>query len=137
MAQEATTKKEIIQRSAPICRDALDAIQPHLREMDSAQQNNQLRKFIRHGRKLVRRARAYTRQLDELSPQSDGRTRYRRFVNNTFSALDWLDGSFDALASARGRLARKRAEEAVEDTRIARRAARRFGLRQSCVTFVS
>ena len=137
VAQEATTKREIIQRSAPICREALDAIQPHIREMGEAQQNEQVRKFVRHGRRLVRKARPYARQLDELSPQSDGRTRYRRFVNNTLSALDWLDAAFDALADGRARLAAKRGDEAVEDTNIARRAARRFGLRDSCITFVS
>ena len=137
IAQDSLTKSEIIERSAPICRDAIDAIRPHLREMNQALQNEQLRKFIRHGRKLVRAARPYARQLDELSPQSDGRTRYRRFVNNTLSALDWLDGAFDALASGRGRLAEKRSQEAGEDTDIARRAARRFGLRESCITFVS
>jgi hypothetical protein len=137
IAQEATSKREIIERSAPICRDALEAIQPHIVAMDEAERSNRPRKFVRHGRRLVDKVRPRVRELDELSPQSDGRRRYRKFVNNTDSALDWLDAAFDALAAGRVRLSRSRAETAVAHTNRARRAARRFGLRDSCVTLVS
>jgi hypothetical protein len=135
--EPATSKREIIERSAPICRDALEAIQPHIVAMNNAERNGKLRKFIRHGRRVVREARPRVRKLDVLSPQSDGRRRYRRFVNNTVSALDLLDGAFDALEARRGRLAQRRGDKSVAHANRARKAARRYGLRDSCVTLVS
>ena len=105
--------------------------------MEEAQRDDQPRKFIRRGRRLIDELRPPVRELDELSPQSDGRTRYRRFVNNTEETLDWLDAALDALAVGRGNLAQRRADTAVEHAGRARRAARRYGLRQSCITLVS
>lgn len=137
VAQEPLTKRQIINRSGEICANAVDAVTPHVRRMQRAQRREELRRFIRHGRRVIDTARPYVRRLDKLSPPSDGRTRYRRFVDNTDEALDLLDASLDALADRRGRLAVRRAEAAVEHTNRAERAARRFGLRESCILFVS
>lgn len=136
MAQ-AATKQEIIDRSGAICGDALVALAPHLQRMREAQRQERVRKFIRHGRRLVRTGRRFQRRLGDLRPPAEGRKRYRRFVNNTGTALDWLDGAFDALADRRGRLARRRSQTAQEHLDRARRAARRYGLRDSCIEFVS
>ena len=136
-AQDSATKQEIIDRSGAICGDALVALAPHLREMEEAERQGRVRKFVRHGRRLVRTGRRFQQKLADLRPPAEGRRRYRRFVNRTATALDWLDGAFDALADRRGRLARRRAQTAQEHLDVARQAARRYGLRDSCIEFVS
>ena len=134
---QAATKQEIIDRSGAICGDALVALAPHIRRMNEAQRQGRLRKFIRHGRRFVRTGRRFQRRLADLRPPPEGRRRYRRFVDQTAIALDWLDSALDALADRRARLARRRSQTAQEHLARARQAARRYGLRDSCIEFVS
>ena len=136
-AQDSATKEEIIDRSGAICSDALVALAPHIREMREAERQGRVRKFIRHGRRLVRTGRRFQGRLADLRPPTEGRRKYRRFVNRTATALDWLDDAFDALADGRGRLAQRRARTAQDHLDVARQAARRYGLRDSCIEFVS
>ena len=133
MAQESLTKPQIIDRSAGICRDLNEDVAPHVRRLNRAEKP---RGVIRHGRRFVRTSRPYVRDLAELVP-SDGARRYRRFVNNTDGALDLLAAALNALEARRGRLAERRADAAGNRAARAKGAARRYGLRRSCVRYVS
>jgi hypothetical protein len=133
MAQETLTKREIIDRSAGICRDLNEDAAPHVRRLQRADGR---REAVRHGRRFIRTSRPYVRDLRELVPPEGARL-YRRFVNNTSTALDWLDAAFDAIEARRGRLAKRRAEKAEVHAARAKRAARRYGLRRSCIRYVS
>jgi hypothetical protein len=133
MAQEPLTKRDIIDRSAGICRDLNEAVAPHVRGLNRAEKP---RGVIRHGRRFIRASRPYVRELGDLTP-SDGGRRYRRFVNNTDAAVDWLADALDALEARRGRLAQRRAAISGEHAARAKRAAKRYGLRRSCIRYVS
>ncbi len=133
VAQEPLTKDEIVARSGAICRDLNEAVAPHVRRLNRAERP---RGVIRHGRRFIRTSRPYVRDLADLVPP-EGEIRYRRFVNNTFSALNWLDAAIDALEARRGRLAESRADTAAARAARAKRAARRYGLRRSCIRYVS
>jgi hypothetical protein len=58
-------------------------------------------------------------------------------VNQTWTALDWLDETLDALDARRFRLAERRAEKTGDAAARAKRAAERYGLRRSCIRYVS
>ena len=131
-AQEPLTKSEIVDQSATICRDLNEDALPHARRLDNADGVNEA---VRHGRRFVRTSRPYVRDLADLKP-SAGR-RYDRFVNNTWMALDWLDEALDALDARRGALAKRRAQKAGNHADRAKRAAKRYGLRRSCIKYVS
>ena len=131
-AQEPLTKAAIIDQSGAICRDLNDDALPHLRRFVRSETR---RAAIRHGRRFVRTSRPYIRDLAGLKP--DAGRRYDRFLDQTWTALDWLDATLDALEARRGRLAERRAEETGDAATRARRAAKRYGLRQSCITYVS
>ena len=133
MAQdEPLTKQEIIDQSGGICRDLNEDALPHARRLNRADGVNEA---LRHGRRFVRTSRPYVRDLADLKP--DAGRRYDRFVNNTWTALDWLEDALDALEARRGRLAQRRAEKAENFANRARRAATRYGLRRSCIRYVS
>jgi hypothetical protein len=93
-------------------------------------------KVVRHGRRFIRTSRPYVRDLGDLDPAGEGR-RYRRFVNNTATALDWLDALINAVEANRGQLAEERAKKVSNHVARARRAAKRYGLRRSCIRYVS
>ena len=133
MAQETLTKDQVVARSGAICRDLLDATLPHVRKMRRADGPNG---FIRHGRRFVRESRPYVRDLRDL-PEPETAVKYRRFVNNTWEALDLLDKAFNALEAGRGNLAERRANESGDQAQVAKQAAKRYGLRDSCITYVS
>jgi len=133
IAQEPLTKGQIIDQSAAICRDLNEDVAPHARKMRRA---DGLNGFIRHGRRFVRTSRPYVRDLADLTPPDGGR-RYRRFVSNTQEALDLLERALNALEARRGRLAERRANESGEAAARAKRAAKRYGLRDSCITYVT
>ena len=132
MAQEPLTKGEIIDQSAAICRDLNEDALPHVRRLENADGVNEA---VRHGRRFVKTSRPYVRDLADLKA-SAGR-RYDRFAEKTWAALDWLDAAFDALDARRGALAERRAENASDAAARAKRAAKRYGLRRSCITYVS
>jgi hypothetical protein len=132
IAQEPLTKPEIVDQSGAICRDLNEDALPHARRFSGAETR---RGAIRHGRRFIRTSRPYVRDLADLKP--DAGRRYDRFVDKTWTALDWLDEALDALAARRGRLAGRRAEKVGDAAARARRAAKRYGLRRSCIRFVS
>jgi hypothetical protein len=132
IAQEPLTKEQIIDRSAGICRDLNEDALPHVRRMTRSDSVNEA---VRHGRRFIRTSRPYVRELADLKP-SAGRL-YDRFVNNTWTALDWLGEYLDAVEARRGALAERRGEKVGNHAQRARRAAKRYGLRRSCIVYVS
>jgi hypothetical protein len=131
-AQEPLTKPEIIDASGSICRDLNEDALPHARRLARADGR---REAIRHGRRFVRTSRPYVRDLADLKP--DAGRRYDRFVDSTWTALDWLDKFLNALEAHRFQLAERRGEKVGDAATRARRAAKRYGLRRSCITYVS
>jgi hypothetical protein len=131
-AQEALTKPDIVDESGAICRDLNEDALPHLRRLQQAETR---RAAIRHGRRFIRTSRPYVRDLADFKP--DAGRRYDRFVNQTWTALDWLGEYLDALEARRFPLAERRGDKVGDAAARARRAAKRYGLRRSCVKFVS
>jgi hypothetical protein len=132
---EDLSKQQIINRSGPICRDLLDAIQPHVEKADDARDNAQWDRFIREARRAIAAARPYGQELRSLRP-STGARRYGRFVDHGRAALNWLERGLDALEAERMELAKRRRQIAQEHFQRAKRAARRYGLRRSCIRVV-
>ena len=133
---ENLTKQQIINRSGPICRDLLDAIQPHVERANDARAKGQWDRFIREGRLAISTARPYGRELRRLRPETGAR-RYGRYLDHARTGLNWLEGALDALEAGREELAMSRQATAQEHFRRARRAGRRYGLRRSCIKVVS
>jgi hypothetical protein len=132
IAQDSLTKAEIVDASGAICRDLNADALPHLRRF---QQSETRRAAIRHGRRFIRTSRPYVRDLADLKP--DAGRRYDRFVNNTWTALDWLDEYLDALEARRFGLVERRGDKVGNHATRARHAAMRYGLRRSCIRYVS
>jgi hypothetical protein len=136
IAEEQLTKKQIINRSAPICGDLLEAIQPHVEKADDARDKMQWDRFIREGRRAISKARPYGRELRRLLPETGAR-RYRRFLDHAREGLDWLELALDALEAERTELANSRQLTARQHFARAKRAAKRYGLRRPCIKVVS
>jgi hypothetical protein len=136
VAAEDLTKRQIVNRSAPICRDLLDAIEPHLERIDDATSKAQWDRVIREGRRAISAARPYGRELRRLRPETGAR-RYGRFLDHARLALYWLGRSLDALEEERFDLTRERRQTALEHFARAKRAAKRYGLRRPCIKVVS
>ena len=136
VADEQLTKKQIINRSAPICTELLEAIRPHIEKADDAMAKEQWDRFIREGRRTISTARPYGRELWRLLPETGAR-KYRRFLNHAREALNRLDRALDAFEAERLELAKSRRQAAQDHLARARRAARRYGLRRSCIKVVS
>jgi hypothetical protein len=133
-AQDDTlTKSQVIDQSADICRALIADTERHVRRLQNADGPNGV---VRHGRRFVRDSRPYVRDLGDLQEPS-GAEKYRRFVDNTDEALDWLAKAFNALEARRGRRAERRATISGRHAARAKRAARRYGLRRPCVVYVS
>lgn len=130
--QDPLPKPIIVDQSGGICRDLNEDALPHARRMNRSDSVNEV---LRHGRRFIRTSRPYVRDLADLKP-SAGR-RYDRFVNNTSTALDWLRELLNAIEAQRGALAERRGEKVGNHADRARRAARRYGLRRSCIRYVS
>ena len=135
-AAEDLTKRQIINRSAPICRDLLEAIQPHAEKADEARDKQQWDRFIREGRHAISTARPYGRELRRLLPETGAR-RYRRYLNHAREGLDRLELALDALEAGRMELATSRQQAAQEHFARAKRAGKRYGLRRPCIKVVS
>jgi hypothetical protein len=133
---EDLTRRQIIERSAPICRDLLDAIRPHIERIEDATEKGQYDRVIREGHRAIDAARPYGRKLRRLRPDSGAR-RYGRFLDHSRAALDWLERALEALEAERVELARTRRQTAQEHFRRARRAAESYGLRRPCIKVVS
>jgi hypothetical protein len=118
MAQDSLTKPEIIDQSAGICRDLNEDALPHAKRFTEAETR---RAVLRHGRRFVRTSRPYVRDLADLKP--DAGRRYDRFVNQTWSALDWLDALLDAVEAHRRGLAAARRWAMPQPVRGARPSA--------------
>jgi hypothetical protein len=136
VAEEQLTKQQIISRSAPICKDLLDAVRPHLQKANDAEAKEQWDRFIREARRAIRAARPYGHELRGLRPRTGAR-RYGRFVDHGRAALNWLELALDALEARRIELAESRQQIAQRHFRRARRAAKRYGLRRPCIRMVS
>jgi hypothetical protein len=130
------TKPEIIERSAPICRDLLDAIQPHVEHVEDAESKAQWDRVIREGRLAIKASRPYGRELRRLRAET-GAHKYKRFIDHARVALDWLGRSLDALEEERLELATSRRQTALDHFARAKRAAKRYGLRRPCIKVVS
>ena len=136
VAEEQLTKQQIINRSAPICKDLLDAIQPHIREVEDAESKGEWDRVIREGRRAIRAARPYGRELRRLRPET-GAWKYGRYLDHAREALDWLERSLDALEAERLEAARNRRQTAQRHFARAKQAANRYGLRRPCIQVVS
>jgi hypothetical protein len=136
LAEEDLTKQQIIDRSAPICRDFLEAIEPHIEKADAARAKEQWERYIHEGRLAISAARPYGRELRRLQPETGAR-KYGRFLDHTRAGVDSLERAFDALEAGRAELAARRREAAQEHFRRAKRAAKRYGLRRPCIKVVS
>jgi hypothetical protein len=136
IADEELTKQQIINRSAPICRDLLDATAPHREKADDARAKEQWERFIHQARLAISTARPYGRELRRLRPDTGAR-KYGRFLNHGRAALTWLDGALDALEDERTELALHRQAIAQEHFKRAKRNAKRYGLRRPCIKVVS
>jgi hypothetical protein len=135
-AGEPLSKQQIVDRSAVICRDMLEAAAPHLRRAREAAEDDELERFIRESRRAIDAVRRVEPDLKDLVPPT-GALIYRHFVRHGRTALDLLDAALDALEQRRLRLARERRGSALEHLERARHAARRYGLRRSCIRLVS
>jgi hypothetical protein len=136
MAEEVLTKRQIIKRSAPICRTIIEVSRPHLERAEEAADQGKLNRFIKESRRAIFEIRPYVRDLRELVPPTRARN-YRRFVRQGSTALDWLDLALDALEAERENLAIRRQKTALEHLARAKRAAKRYGLRRPCIRVVS
>jgi hypothetical protein len=136
IANEQLTKQQIINRSAPICRDLLEAIEPHIEKAEAARAKEQWERFIHEGRLAISLGRPYGRELRRLRPETGAR-KYGRFLDHARAAVDSLERAFDALEAGRTELAARRRETAQEHFRRAKRAAKRYGLRRPCIKVVS
>jgi hypothetical protein len=130
------TKEQIIDRSAPICRDLLDAVAPHIENANDARRKEQWERFIREAREAISTARPYGRELRRLRPDS-GAYQYGRFLDQGRAALDSLERALDALEAGHPQLAASRQEEAQEHFKRAKRNAEDYGLRRPCIKVVS
>jgi len=136
MAEEPLTKEQIVNRSAQICSDINEAVAPHLERANQAAEQKNIDRFIRESRRAILSARPYVADLKDLQPPTGAR-RYRRFVRRGERGLDLLDAALDALEAGRVNLAKGRRDTALEHMRRAKRAAKRYGLRPSCIQVVS
>jgi dsDNA-binding SOS-regulon protein len=135
-AEEDLTKQQIVNRSGPICKDLLEAIQPYVEKGDKARAKEQWDRFIRQSRLAISTARSYGSELRRLRPATGAR-RYGRFLDQARAALNWLERALEALEDERIESATTRQATAQEHFARARRAARRYGLRRSCIKVVS
>jgi len=136
VADEQLTQPQIINRSVPICRDLLEAVQPHIDKADDARAKEEWERFIHQARLAISTARPYGRELGDLKPDAAAR-QYRRFLDNGRAALTWLGRALDALDAERTELALKRQGIADEHFKRAKRAGKRYGLRRPCIKVVS
>src|SRR5688572_9820033 len=104
---EELTRNQIINRSAPICRALLDAVQPHVERAEDARTKEQWDRFIREARRAISTARPYGRELRTLHPATGAR-RYARFLEQGRRGLDSLGRALDALEARREELALQR-----------------------------
>ena len=130
------TTQQIIDRSGPICRDLLDAIEPHVEKADDARGKEQWDRFIHEGRLAISTARPYGRELRRLRPETGAR-RYGRFLDQGREALGSLERALDALEAERTELALRRQQTAQDHFTRAKRAAESYGLRRPCIKVVS
>ena len=130
------TQQQIINRSAPICRDLLDAIAPHIEKADDARKKELWERFIQQGRLAISTARPYGRGLRRLRPDT-GALKYGRFLDQGRAALDSLGRALDALEAERTELALRRQHTAQDHFSRAKRAAESYGLRRPCIKVVS
>ena len=135
-ADEQLTKQQIIDRSAPICRDLLDAIAPHIEKADDARAKEDWDRFIREARKAIDIARPYGEKLRDLRPDTGARD-YGRFLDQAREALYSLSRALDALEAGHADLALRRQETAQEHFRRAKDAAKSYGLHRPCIKVVS
>ncbi len=134
VAQDDTlSKAEVVDQSADICRALIVDSAPHFEKMRRADGVNGV---VRHGRRFVSASRPYVRDLRDLR-EPEAAVKYRRFVNNTDAALDWLAAALDALDARRGNLARERADRSDVHAARGEAAARRYGLRRPCIRYIS
>jgi hypothetical protein len=136
MAEEPLTKEQIVNRSAKICSDITEAVEPHLERANQAAEQKNIDRFIRESRRAILSARSYVGDLKDLRPPTGAR-KYRRFVRQGELALDWLDAALDALEAGHVNRAESRRDTALEHLMRAKRAARRYGLRRPCIRVVS
>jgi hypothetical protein len=130
------TKRQIVNRSAPICRTIIEVSAPHLERANEAAEQGKINRFIKESRRAIFEVRPYVRDLRELVPPTGARN-YRRFVRQGSIALDWLDLALDALEAEREELSLRRQKRALDHARRAKRAAKRYGLRRACIRVVS
>jgi hypothetical protein len=135
-AEEPLTKQQRIDRAAEICREMLEVATPHLERAREAADQDQIERFIRESRRAIDAVRRVDPDLKDLVPPT-GALIYRHFVRHGRAALDVLDAALDALEQRRLRLAKERRHRALEHLERARHAARRYGLRRSCIRLVS
>ena len=133
---EGATKRQIINRSAEICANGDQAMQPHDDRAEGAANRGDRRAFIRHARRSLSIGRRYLGRLADLRPPRSGRRHYRGFVDHTRTMTNWIDAGLDALAARRFRRADRRFAEAGRSSRRAKAAARQYPLRRACVRYV-
>ena len=133
---DAATKRQIVNRSAEICANGDQAMQPYDDRAEAAAARGDRKAFIRHARRSLRIGRTYLARLADLNPPRRDRRHYRNFVERTRTMTNWLDAALDALAAGRDRRADQRFDEAGESSAGAKAAARAYGLRRACIRYV-
>jgi hypothetical protein len=129
------TKREVIVRSAEICRHGHTAMETHVRRAVRALRQRRWIAFARHGRRYARVGIRHVRRLRALEPPPS-RFHYRRFVARSRSFFGWVELASDAYADERFELAQRRNGRAERHRKRAQRSARRYGLRAACVRFL-
>jgi len=135
VAGQQQTKREVIVRAAEICKHGREAMAIHVRRAGRALEQRMWNTYARHGRRFARVGLRHVRRLNGLRPPP-GRYWYDRYVDRARSTLGWVDVAMDAFAEDRFMVARRRTRSAERHRSRAEKAARKYGLRRSCVRFL-
>lgn len=129
------TKRDVIVRSAEICKHSSAAVKKHVRRAARALSDRKWTAFARHGRRYARVGIRHIRRLRALRPPPS-RFHYRRFVARSRSYFGWVELAMDAYAEQRFTVVKRRNRLAERHRDRAQSSARKYGLRRACIRFL-
>jgi hypothetical protein len=134
-AAQEQTKREVIVRSAEICKHGREAMRPHVRRALLALAQERPNAFVREGRRYARIGLRHVLRLRALEPPPS-RYHYLRFVARSRSFFGWTELALDAFDAGRSGIAERRNRRADRHRERAESSARKYGLRRACIRFL-
>jgi hypothetical protein len=135
---DAMTRKQLRNRSAEICANADQAMQPADDRANRAAARQDWDAFVHYARKGIRIGDPYIDRLAHLDAPPKGLDHYESFIDHTQRFVERLKALINAIDNRRsGQLVERRSRKATRQRKLARRAARAYPLRRSCVRMLA